>query len=57
MRVDVYTNMMNPGAAAEFATSDAAESYVLTNPDKMAIVVHNRIVVTTFYGATYQASK
>ena len=54
MRADLFMNMMNPGAAAEFATSDDAESYVLENPDKMSIVVHNRIVVTTYYGADYE---
>ena len=56
MRADLYQNMMNPGAATEFATSDDAENYVLKNPDKMAIVVRNRIVVTTFYGADYEAN-
>ena len=56
MRADLFLNMMNPGAAAEFAISDDAESYVLENPDKMAIVVHNRIVVTTFFGANYEVN-
>ena len=56
MRADLFLNMMNPNAATEFATNDDAESYVLENPDKMAIVVHNRIVVTTFYGADYETN-
>ena len=56
MRADLFLNVINPNAAAEFATSDDAENYVLKNPDKMAIVVRNRIVVTTFYGADYEAN-
>ena len=57
MRTDLYTNPMNEGAAAEFATDDEAENYVLAHPEKMAIVVKNRLVVTEFYGKNYEVKK
>lgn len=57
MRTDLYTNPMNEGAAIEFATDDEAENYVLAHPEKMAIVVKNRLVVTEFYGKNYEVKK
>ena len=57
MRADLYTIPMNEGAAAEFATDDEAENYVLAHPEKMAIVVKNRLVVTEFYGKNYEVKK
>ena len=55
MRADLFLNMMNPGAATEFATNDEAEDYVLENPTKMALVIKNRIVIATFHGAKYES--
>ena len=57
MRTDLYTNPMNENAAAEFATDDEAENYVLAHPEKMALVVKNRLVVTEFYGKNYEVKK
>ena len=57
MRTDLYTNPMNENAAAEFATDDEAENYVLAHPEKMALVVKKRIVVAKFYGKNYEVKK
>ena len=57
MRTNLYTNSMNEGATAEFATDDEAENYVLAHPNKMAIVVKKRIVVAKFFGKNYEVKK
>ena len=54
MRSDLYANMMRVESVAIQFTNDAdAEDYVLGNPDAIATVVENRVVMSTFYGSDY----
>ena len=58
MRSDLYSNMMlSESRAIQFSNADDAEDYVLRNPDAIATVVENRVVVSTYYGADYGFSK
>ena len=54
MRSDLYANMMlAESVAIQFTNDDEAEDYILNNPDAIATVVENRVVMSTFYGSDY----
>lgn len=57
MRDDLFTNAMNEGTFVSFETEDEAEDYVLAHPTKIALVVKNRLVVSTVYGTDAEIKK
>ena len=57
MRDDLFTNAMNEGTFVIFETEDEAEDYVLARPTKIALVVKNKFVVSTFYGTEAEINK
>ena len=58
MRSDLYENMMrSESRAIQFSNAIDAEDYVLSNPESIATVVENRVVISTFYGADYGFSE
>ena len=54
MKKPLYLNFIDTGPATEFATDDEAENYVLANPDRMALVIKNRLVASRFFGEIYK---
>ena len=54
MKKPLFLNLINTGPAAEFATDDEAENYVLANPDRVALVIKNRLVASRFFGEIYK---
>ena len=58
MRSDLYKNMMHSESVAiRFKNNDEAEDYVWSNPDAIAIVIEDGVVISTFYGADYGFSE
>ena len=55
---DLNENTIHYGLGnVEFTTDDEAENYVVRNPEKMAVVCKNGILISTYYGNDYGSRK
>lgn len=58
MRSDLYSKMMRAESTAIQFNNDAdAENYTLVNPEAIAVVIKDGVVVTTYYGNDFNVGK